>query len=882
MANDDVELRFVANTDPYIEGIREAQKANQQLYDKAKQGAKQEEEVIRDITNEIKRMELAKKAASSTKAQDQYNKKILEAKMNLQDAKEKLQEYNKTIKEQDVLLKNSSKGFDILKGGIMKLIGPLVSVAAAYKAFQFITNSTKHTADALAIAKAGLTAQVDVLAKSIATLDFANMVSRMREARDAAREQAEVMAELGDRYRSLKIYEAEQRHELSLLMATMRDYSKTEEERSDAMAKYKDIRRNIVNETVELTSKELEVASNALAKKLNLQGQELENFIRYYNKTKNIREQALKLEGKEIDQAVENMKTLKISEKNYLKFLEDISEGKKQITEADLVLYRAYLDKYGRAKDEELDGIAELMLKRQQAVNQEAEDKVMLQRIENQLYREREAKRKEEEARIKQLDEQRLKDRQKFLSTLLSLEDEAELNRISHLEGDERIEAEHLFALKMLERSKENFKKELEESKLSNEEKKKIQAEHDAAMLLVKDRINEEHLQKTMEFHFNEHFTQEAANEEKERIQREHNENMQKLRDELELAEADIQDPTGLKTLEILMARKRKEIKLLESAGDEESAIRARLAQTELAELNSKWDAIYAAELEGFEGTIDIAKWGWKEYVDAVADAVGQVMSLLSQLNNTQLETVQRERELLDTAISQRQQALNNEIAIAEKGYASDIDLERKRIESLEKQREEALKKEEEAIKQKQKLDSIQQATSLITASANILASYSSMPIVGQILAIAAIATMFTAFAKAKVDAAKAAKLAKGGSGTKTGMVTGKSHAQGGESFTDHIEVERGEHWGVLSASKAKYANDFHAIVDAMNKGKYSPSMRINIPAQREKQFRPSELIAIRDGINKLNRHFSNEEKVIEGNGYRLIKKGNLTRKING
>jgi hypothetical protein len=86
----------------------------------------------------------------------------------------------------------------------------------------------------------------------------------------------------------------------------------------------------------------------------------------------------------------------------------------------------------------------------------------------------------------------------------------------------------------------------------------------------------------------------------------------------------------------------------------------------------------------------------------------------------------------------------------------------------------------------------------------------------------------------------------------------------------------------VLSANKSKYAGEFHAIVDAMNKGKYNPSVRVNIPSRVEKKETPSELIAIKNGIDKLNKNLSDKEQWEYRDGYRIMRKGNLTRRING
>ena len=112
-------------------------------------------------------------------------------------------------------------------------------------------------------------------------------------------------------------------------------------------------------------------------------------------------------------------------------------------------------------------------------------------------------------------------------------------------------------------------------------------------------------------------------------------------------------------------------------------------------------------------------------------------------------------------------------------------------------------------------MDTAAQISSLLTATADIIKGYAKLPIIGQILSIAAIAAMWGTFAAAKAKAASVTKLAHGGVGT----VEGRSHAQGGEPFLGNVEVERGEMWGVLSQKATrKYGKAFNQVVTSFNK----------------------------------------------------------------
>ena len=142
---------------------------------------------------------------------------------------------------------------------------------------------------------------------------------------------------------------------------------------------------------------------------------------------------------------------------------------------------------------------------------------------------------------------------------------------------------------------------------------------------------------------------------------------------------------------------------------------------------------------------------------------------------------------------------------------------------------------------------------------------------------------MFAAFAAAKLKAAAAAKLAEGGAGTETGMITGRSHAQGGERFLDHVEVERGEMWGVLSKrATAKYGKQFGQIVTSFNKDQIPVAQMadVNNNILIDVSQTNERLDRVQNELIKLNQHFGNDIQIRETPTVRIEKKGNRTRII--
>jgi len=141
---------------------------------------------------------------------------------------------------------------------------------------------------------------------------------------------------------------------------------------------------------------------------------------------------------------------------------------------------------------------------------------------------------------------------------------------------------------------------------------------------------------------------------------------------------------------------------------------------------------------------------------------------------------------------------------------------------------------------------------------------------------------MFAAFAATKARAAQATKLAAGGSGTDTGMITGRSHARGGERFLSQVEVERGEAWGVLSVpASQKFGKVFHHMVSSFNKGQIPQitTGKISNNVLVENSGPNSRLDQVVREQRKLNARLTGDS-VQEFGNMKVIRKGSTTRLI--
>lgn len=263
-----------------------------------------------------------------------------------------------------------------------------------------------------------------------------------------------------------------------------------------------------------------------------------------------------------------------------------------------------------------------------------------------------------------------------------------------------------------------------------------------------------------------------------------------------------------------------------------------------------------------------------KARIDSIKEGLNQLLGFTQGIMDNLVEDAQRNRDLLDTRISETQSALEAEIDLYKAGYSSNVAAKQKELDDLKALREKALKEEEIALQRQRQMEAVSQGVNIFSSATNILKSFTKLGPIGLALAGGAIAAMFTLLASVKSRSSEVTKLAKGGHGE----ITGRLHSQGGERFSDHIEVEQGERWGVLNRSASrKYGTVFNKMVDSFNKD--------NLPIPREMSINnisiqnegPNKRL---DEVNSNLRQIRAKEEIIVLNGMTIYKKGNSTRVI--
>lgn len=286
--------------------------------------------------------------------------------------------------------------------------------------------------------------------------------------------------------------------------------------------------------------------------------------------------------------------------------------------------------------------------------------------------------------------------------------------------------------------------------------------------------------------------------------------------------------------LEQEKARWQEQIRLAEAGGLDWSQAQIDAAKAtvkgidrELSELD---DFIKNIGKKGLGGTL-LEKLGFDDdQIDALKDAVNIVIEQLQSIMDAEVELAEQAVEAAEARVEAAQKAYDAEVEARNNGYANNVATAKKELEQEKKNQQEKQKMLQAAQKRQEAMNTVTQASSLVTASANLWSSFSSIPIVGPALALAAIATMWTSFAVAKikakqVTASQSDEYGEGG----LEFLEGGSHASGDDidlgvknKKKRRMRAEGGEALAIISKKRTrKYKNILPDVINSLNKGTF-------------------------------------------------------------
>ena len=267
--------------------------------------------------------------------------------------------------------------------------------------------------------------------------------------------------------------------------------------------------------------------------------------------------------------------------------------------------------------------------------------------------------------------------------------------------------------------------------------------------------------------------------------------------------------------------------------------------------------------------------------VENLNTAIDRIKSSLGELLQAYIDFYDAKIDKQQENVDKAQKLVDSEREAKANGYASNVSAAETALANEQAALEKSQKEKEKYVKLQRDLDAAMQISSLITATANILASYSKIPFIGQVLAIAGIAGMWGTFIAAKATAAQVTSYGEGG----YGVLEGGSHASGNDILLGttkdgrQLRAEGDEGYGVFNRRMTKkYSKILPDIVNSINKGifeqKYLSSysngeLSIN-------NINLTDTSKMEKGINKLV-DLNETRTWVDGKGQTIIKYKNRT-----
>lgn len=801
------------------------------------------------------------------------------------------------------VLTDTNKAMDTFKGVLRVLATPLGAIigaigaaAAALKLFKDSIHSTQTTGDAFDKDMAGWNATWEYFKKSVASVDFAGFIQGAAEAARAGRELKMVLDETFERTASARLLRASMSQENAALQEAMRNQKLSIEERIAAANKYLKNMEGVYAQEQETAKRnrdaQLEYLFTITNRRQFASDEERqrakESFaqnIQNYNLNEDLIKQA-----QEYNWAIERRKHLydnvQAADANVYKALErEKTALDAQIaTASDAVKqFAEFAKQYSLTSDEQVKAYvdAEVAYKESLAASYNDQKRIITMRDsleaqqanqeqararERQKAREDEAKAAqkaaEDEAKARQkAAEDETKARQKEIAekrAILQFDIQAiQLQIAATQQGTNEMLQLRLAAINK-QRELELFENRQKAEKLRQQEKD-INAKYDALILKETADFNNKIAERDLKA------SQELAQAEFDQLDR--NER-QKTLFRLEQEKKRLQ--------KVLELNKTATEKMTET---EIAAIKATIAAIDKEKDRLGYNNLF--ELFGIsldskqQDALNTAFKSLKENIGSIVDAWQKAADAAVSAADAQVDAAQK---MLDAEIEARNA-----------GYANEVTTAQKQLELAKKNQSAALKEQERAQKAQLALDTATQASSLITATANIWKAFSGAGVVGIALAALATATMWGSFLAAKIKAVQVTSTEKYGEGT-VELLQGGSHASGHDIDMGTTKdgkrrrAEGGEYFAIINKRNSRrYRNVIPDVINSFNDGTFADKYQ---KANAQMAGYAVGMIGAGADVSGIERDVAairrqgDESRFVDGAGNTVIRYKNLTRKI--
>lgn len=276
---------------------------------------------------------------------------------------------------------------------------------------------------------------------------------------------------------------------------------------------------------------------------------------------------------------------------------------------------------------------------------------------------------------------------------------------------------------------------------------------------------------------------------------------------------------------------------------------------------------------------------------DALNTAIDSVKDSIASLVDSWNAAADAALNAANAQVDAAQKTLDAEIEARNAGYANEVTTAQKELELAKKNQEQAIKEKQKAQKAQLAIDTVTQASSLITATANIWSALSGIKAIGPALAVAAIATMWGSFIQAKVKAAQVAGQTEQYGQGKVELLQGGSHASGHDIDLGtkpdgtRRRAEGGEYFAIINKRNSRrYGHLIPDVINAFNDGTFADKY------QRANAAMGGYAVGLVGGGNTdvsglekdvaAIREQGDRTQFVDGQGNTVIRYKNLTRKI--
>lgn len=767
-----------------------------------------------------------------------------------------------------------------VKSPIGIAIGAIGGAVAAYKLFKDSIHETQSTGDEFDYAMGGWRGTWEVFKKSISTVDFNGFIIGAREAMLAGRELAQVLDEAFERSNSIRLMRASMSEENAILQEAMRNQGLSLDERIEAGNKYLANMAPIYEREKELALDNARAQLNYLYATTNRVERtgEMDEAVAKHNL-------AMFIEEYDINRASI------AAAQQYLKDKEDLAnkelgiqyaqdEKGKKIAQEQIDTLRMRIDaasegtlkmveilkQYGLTSNEQVKAYVDAVEKYYNASAAAYNDQKRIVTMVNNLEAQRTQQAITESNKRKKSAEDEAKAKEKAEKDEIAMSRavlQAEAQSISL-----QIEVTKEGTQEMLDLRIEAIRKQWEIALFENRQKAEELRQDEAA---IDAKYQNLILKTTADFN-------------------------------TKLAQRDLAAAQSLAAAKFALENKNeREITIFRLQQEKE-----RLEET-LRINETAAQKMTQTEVEAAKATIDgikkqLSSLGYNNIYEvlgislnsqqqsALNTALGTLRDSLGSLADSWKSVADAAVDAAQKQVDAAQRALDAEIEARNNGYANNVKMAQKELALSQKNLAEAQREQEKAQRAQIALDTITQASSLITATANIWKAFGEFPPA----AIAATALMWGSFLAAKVKAfqvAGAGRSEQYGEGT-VELLQGGSHASGHDIDLGtkrdgtRRRAEGGEYFAVINKRNSRrYGSVIPDVINAFNDGTFADKYQkasaamdaaaVNIIAGG----RSADLSGLEKNVEAIRKQ-GDASRYVDGTGATVVQYKNLTRKI--